>query len=152
MAATLTGRVPNSSLLSYVGGMRNLLRQPLTWMVTAEFIVVATLMLLVWGLVASAAPHPATSQVQAAEPHDTGSTTPSPELPEVPRSTAQPQLPGLNLDAGFWRLRLGQLNREQVSFEQLEWHIVRSAMDAIQHYLETVVLPSIARAERAGGG
>jgi hypothetical protein len=129
--------------------MRNLLRQPLTWMVLAEFIVVATLMLLVWNLVASAAgQHSAAAQVQAAETPAPSSDTPSPGLPEVTSSTARPQLPGLNLDAGFWRIRLGQLNREQVSFEQLEWHIVHSAMDTAQRYLETVVLPSIVQAER----
>ena len=128
--------------------MRNLLRQPLTWMVLAEFIVVATLMLLVWNLVASAAtPHPATAQV---ETPSQGSTTPSPELPALATPKGRPQLPGLNLDAGFWRLRLGQLNRDQVSLEQLEWHIVHSAMETAQRYLETVVLPSITRAERAG--
>jgi hypothetical protein len=46
-------------------------------------------------------------------------------------------------------MRLGQLNRDQVIFEQLEWRLVHSAMDTLQRYLETVVLPSIARAERA---
>ncbi|HXM73184.1 MAG TPA: hypothetical protein VN940_08165 [Candidatus Dormibacteraeota bacterium] len=133
--------------------MRNLLRQPLTWMVLAECVVVAALILLVWSLVAAAATqHPGTAQVQAAESTSQGTANPSPDVSQVTRSTARPQLPGLNLDAGFWRLRLGQLNREQVSFEQLEWHIVHGAMVTAQNYLETVVLPSIARAERAGGG
>jgi hypothetical protein len=128
--------------------MRNLLRQPLTWMILAECLVVAVLVLLVWSLVASAAPHhPVTAQLQTAEsPAD--SSTPSPDVPEVARSTARPQLPGLNLDAGFWRIRLGQLNRDQVTIEQLEWRIVHSAMDTMQRYLETVVLPAITRAER----
>jgi hypothetical protein len=133
--------------------MRNLLRQPLTWMVFAEFVVVATLMLLVWNLVASAGgQHSAAAQVQAADSPAPSSDTPTPGLPEVVTATARPQLPGLNLNTGFWRIRLGQLNREQVSFEQLEWNIVHSAMDTAQRYLETVVLPSIASAERPGGG
>jgi hypothetical protein len=133
----------------YLGRMRNLLRQPLTWMVVAEFVVVATLMLLAWSMVASAASqHPATGQIRAAESPAADSTTPTPELTDVPRSTTRPRLPGLNLDAGFWRIRLDQLNRDQVSVEQLEWHIVHSAIDTAQHYLETVVLPSITRAER----
>ena len=54
----------------------------------------------------------------------------------------------LNLSSAFWRLRLGRLNQDQVFFEQLEWRIVHDAMDAAQRYVETVVLPSIARAER----
>jgi hypothetical protein len=128
--------------------MRNLLRQPLTWMVLAEIIVVATLMLLVWSLVASAAVQHPQAQVQSADSPAADTATPSPSLPDVGvRPAARPQLPGLNLDSGFWRVRLGQLNREQVSFEQLEWHIIHTAMDTAQHYLETAVLPSIARAE-----
>jgi hypothetical protein len=128
--------------------MRNLLRQPLTWMVLAEIIVVATLMLLVWSLVASAAVQHPQAQVQSADSPAADTATPSPALPDVgARPAARPQLPGLNLDSGFWRVRLGQLNREQVSFEQLEWHIIHTAMDTAQHYLETAVLPSIARAE-----
>jgi len=118
-------------------------------MILAECIVVAVLVLLVWSLVASAATqHPGTAQVQTTHsPAD--SSTPSPDVPGVTRSTARPQLPGLNLDAGFWRVRLGQLNRDQVTIEQLEWHLVHNAMDTMHRYLETVVLPSIMRAERA---
>ena len=58
-------------------------------------------------------------------------------------------LPGLNVDPGFWRERLAQLNGDQVDLEQLEWRIVHSAEDAAKLYLETVVLPAIQRAERA---
>jgi hypothetical protein len=56
--------------------------------------------------------------------------------------------PGLNFDAGFWRLRLADLNRGQAQFEALEWRLVRSAMDAAHRYVESVVIPSILRAER----
>lgn len=125
--------------------MRNLLRQPLTWMIIAECIVVAVLMVLIWNLVASAAAHrPGAAPIQAVEPSADSSSTP---LPEVTTSPARAQLPGLNLDAGFWRIRLGQLNRDQVFLEQLEWRLVREAMNTAKRYLETVVLPSIARAE-----
>ncbi|MDQ2942541.1 MAG: hypothetical protein M3R21_02585 [Candidatus Dormibacteraeota bacterium] len=129
--------------------MRKLLRQPLTWMVSAECIVVAVLMVVVWYLVASAGPqHRFAAPIQAVEPTSQSSSTP---LPEVTRSPVRAQLPGLNLDANFWRLRLGQLNRDQVSLEQLEWRIVHEAMNAARRYVETVVLPSITRAERGGG-
>src|SRR6266850_553759 len=77
-----------------------------------------------------------------------GSDSPQPELPEPARPAGRVQLPGLTLDPGFWRVRLAQLNREQVGLEQLEWRLVRGAMDAAQRYLETVVLPAIVRAER----
>ena len=118
-------------------------------MVIAECIVVAVLLLLVWSLVASAATqHPGLVQLQTAE-SPAGAATPSPDL-AAPKSKAPPQLPGLNLDSGFWRTRLGHLNRDQVTFEQLEWRIVHNAMDVMHGYLETVVLPAISRAERAG--
>jgi hypothetical protein len=130
--------------------MRNLIRQPLTWMVIAECVVVALLLVLVWNLVASTAAHGGASQIQAAVPPAQDSTSTQPELPEQPRPAARVQLPGLNFDPGFWRVRLGQLNREQVGLEQIEWRIVHGAMDAAQHYLETVVLPAVVRAERRG--
>ena len=130
--------------------MRNLLRQPLTWMVIAECVVVALLIVVVWNVVATAAVQHGTAA--PAQAIDAQASPPDSSLPEVTVGTGparQVQLPGLNIDAGFWRSRLNQLNRDQVFFEQLEWRITRNAMDAAQAYLETVVLPSITRAERA---
>ena len=129
--------------------MRKLIRQPLTWMVVAECVVVALLFIVVWNVVASAA-----SQRQAGTPVQSADAPASVDTPSLPDLTAAGpptpvQLPGLNLDTGFWRLRLNQLNRDQVFFEQLEWRILHNAIDAAQAYLETVVLPSITRAERA---
>jgi hypothetical protein len=132
--------------------MRNLLRKPLTWMVIAECIVITALMVVIWNVVAAAAmQHAATAPVQAVDASPGATTRPLPDLTEGTKATAPAHLPGLNLDSGFWRLRLGQLNRDQVFFEQLEWNIVHSAMDVVQRYLETVVLPSITRAERRVG-
>jgi hypothetical protein len=130
--------------------MRNLIRQPLTWMVIAECIVVAILIVVVWNVVASAATqHSGASPVQAVDAPAVASDSPLPDLTASAGPASPVQLPGLNLDARFWQLRLSQLNRDQVFFEQLEWRVVKSAMDAAQGYLETVVLPSITRAERA---
>jgi len=129
--------------------MRNLLRQPLTWMVIAECVVVALLILVVWNVVATAAvQRAATAPAQAIDSPAAPSDSPLPEMSVGAGQARQIQLPGLNVDAGFWRSRLNQLNRDQVFFEQLEWRIVRNAMDAAQAYLETVVLPSITRAEQ----
>jgi hypothetical protein len=127
--------------------MRALLRKPLTWMVIAECIVITLLIVVVWNMVAAAATqHPALA-VQTLDTPAGDTTSPPPDLTEAKKATPGP-LPGLNLDAGFWRFRLGRLNQDQVILEQLEWRIVHNAMDAAQHYVETVVLPSIARAER----
>jgi len=130
--------------------MRNLLRQPLTWMVIAECVVVALLIVVIWNVVAAAAvQHAVAAPAPALIPAPAPSDSPLPVVPAVAQPARQVQLPGLNLDARFWRVRLSQLNRDQVFFEQLEWRIVRNAMDTAQGYLETVVLPSITRAERA---
>ena len=128
--------------------MRNLLRKPLTWMVVAECIVITLLIVVVWNMVAAAATrHPGVAVAQAIGTPAGPTTSPLPDLTETKRATPGP-LPGLNLNAGFWRLRLGRLNQDQVFLEQLEWRIVHNAMDAAQHYVETVVLPSIVKAER----
>ena len=129
--------------------MRNLLRKPLSWIVIGECLVVAVLLVVVWNAVAaSVTRHAIGPQVQIAEAPTTTSSSPLPDLVPATKPAARPQLPALNLDAGFWRTRLSQLNREQVILEQIEWRIVHNAMNVIRRYLDTVVLPSITRAAR----
>lgn len=132
--------------------MRNLLRKPLTWMILAEFAVVAALTLMAWHVLAAhprqqtaAPPGAATS---AGSPAATAQA--SPVVPTPAKAVAR-QLPGLNVDSAFWRLRLVELNRDEAAFEQLEWRIVHSAMDTTRRYIESVVLPSVLQAERGGG-
>jgi hypothetical protein len=128
--------------------MRNLLCKPLTWIVICECVVVAALMVVVWNVVAaSVTRHAVGAPVQIAEGPSQTSSSPLPELPKVTKPAQRPRLPGLNLDSSFWRDRLSQLNREQVILEQIEWRLVHNAMNVIRRYLETVVLPSISRAE-----
>jgi hypothetical protein len=131
--------------------MRNLIRKPLTWMILAECAVVAALTLLAWHMLAAPP-----AQQAAAPVGSSASASPDPNAsasPAVPASAKAivRQLPGLNVDPGFWRVRLAELNREEAAFEQLEWRIVHSAMDTTQRYVESVVLPSVLRAERPGG-
>jgi hypothetical protein len=130
--------------------MRNLLRQPLSWMVFAECIVITVLLVVVWSVITAAV----TQQVGSAPVQvlEAATKTPAIPLPDLTKATklgSRALLPGLNLDSSFWRVRLGQLNQEQVVFEQLEWRIVHSATDVLQRYLETVVVPSVLRAEAA---
>lgn len=129
--------------------MRNLVRKPLTWMVVAECAVVAALLLVGWNLVAAAAGHHGTVAAPVVEAPQPDATPPLPALPASDPPVARGPLPGLNVDSGFWRSRLGALNRDQVVFEQLEWRVIHVAMDAARQYLETVVLPSVNRAEHA---
>jgi hypothetical protein len=131
--------------------MRNVIRSPLTWLVVAEIVVVAAIVAVAWNVVASAG-HPSAPPSIAGAPQasqDPGSNLP--ELPQLNNPAARGPLPGLAVDPSFWRQRLGNLNGDQVYLEQLEWQIVRSAEDAVNRYLETVVLPAMRRAEHAGG-
>jgi len=114
-------------------------------MVVAECIVITLLIVVVWNMVAAAATrHPGVAVAQAIGTPAGPTTSPLPDLTETKRATPGP-LPGLNLNAGFWRLRLGRLNQDQVFLEQLEWRIVHAATDTIKRYLETVVLPATSR-------
>jgi hypothetical protein len=129
--------------------MRRLLRKPLTWMVLGECVVVVALIVVAWNVVGAVTQGSGAASVAQPSLTTAGSpATPTPAMPSMVRHAGHGQLPGLNLDSAFWRARLGQLNRDQVFFEQLEWRIVHSAMDAVNRYVETVVLPSITRAER----
>jgi hypothetical protein len=117
-------------------------------MVIGECVVVVALIVVAWHVVVAATQDG--GGVAVAQPSVTAggaTSTPLPVLPSFVRPPARGLLPGLNLNSAFWRARLGQLNRDQVFFEQLEWRIIHSAMDAMNRYLETVVLPSITRAE-----
>ena len=130
--------------------MRNLIRSPLTWLVAAEFVVVGALVVTAWNVIASAN-RSAPPAIAAAPLATDQPSTDLPEIPQVDRSPIHGPLPGLSVDPNFWRDRLGQLNADQVYLEQLEWQVVHSAQAAAQRYIETVVLPAVERAERAGG-
>ena len=131
--------------------MRNLIRSPLAWLVVAEFVVVGALLVVAWNVI-GAAVHPAIASPTLSLPSATSDASPLPDLPETGRPGLRGPLPGLNLDSTFWRLRLQQLNSDQAAFQQLEWRIIHSAMDAVRRYLETVVLPAVRQAEHPGGG
>jgi hypothetical protein len=129
--------------------MRQLIRKPITWMVAAEIVVVAALVVASWYFLAGARPN---SDLQAlllpsaTPPADAAASVP-PDVLAPPPPAALPLLPGLNVDPAFWRKRLETLNGAQAQFVELEWRLVHSAMDSMQRYIETVVLPSIERAE-----
>jgi hypothetical protein len=130
--------------------MRNLLRKPLPWMVLAECSIVVALIMVAWHMITSP-PVQAVLGVPAASPPAQAGESMGPVSTGVtvqPSSTIPALLPGLNVDPNFWRLRLVQLNRGETSFELLEWRLVHALMDAAHRYVESVVMPSIAQAER----
>jgi hypothetical protein len=132
--------------------MLNLLRQPLPWIVICECAIVAALAMVAWHMVASPPASPV-SGVQAAAPATRAGPPANPafETPAGnPKTPVHPLLPGLNIDSSFWRVRLAELNQGEISFEQIEWRIVHATLDAARRYLKSVVMPALARAERAG--
>jgi len=130
--------------------MRNLLRKPLPWIVVFECVIVAVLAMVAWHMVAnppvSQVPNVVSPTAQAREPVV---AAPEPFAGKA-KAPAKPLWPGLNIDANFWKQRLAELNGGENSFVRLEWRIVHSAMEAARRYVKSVVLPAIARAERAG--
>lgn len=137
--------------------MRSLARKPLTWMVIAELVVVIALILVAWSMVASVVKPGLAMPSLPSTSASTGAATAVDAAPPVPDLTAGVQpaergpAAGLNVASAFWRSRLEVLNHDQVGFEQLEWNLTRTALEAASRYLETVVLPSIQSAERPGG-
>jgi hypothetical protein len=120
-------------------------------MVLFECAIVASLAMLAWHLIGSQPPRhmsaaPATAPLTEAQ----GAVPITDPLAAQSESRDPSLLPGLNLGTNFWKRRLGDLNRGENAFEQLEWRLVHSAMDAAARYVKSVVMPSLARAQRAG--
>jgi hypothetical protein len=127
--------------------MRKMLRSPLTWLVSAEIAVVATLVFMAWGVVSGTARSvvlPPSLQVPDVTDED---TTALPDFPLQSSPDENGPPPGLNLGSRFWRQRLIELNRDQALLARLEWRLVHGAMDAARRYFESVVLPAVRRAE-----
>jgi hypothetical protein len=131
--------------------MRRLVRAPLTWMIVAEFVVVGTLLLVAWHVMAGvAAPGPAAPLIfPAVQASPAETALPAAGAPSAGANLHGPP-PGLNVGIAFWRLRLASLNRDQAEFEAMEWRITHAVMEAARDYLETVVLPAVRHSE--GGG
>jgi hypothetical protein len=125
------------------------IRNPLTWMVLAEMVVVSLLIAAAWNVIGTAA-KPALASPNLQWPGTSSDPTPLGAADLSGRKSDQRgPLPGLNLDSSFWQQRLRDLNRDQAYFERLEWRIVHASMESLRRYLEAVVLPSIRHAERS---
>jgi hypothetical protein len=120
------------------------------WMVVVEVIIVSVLAVVAWNVIGSAMRPSVASPMTLPADSGVASPSPLPDLPATSPGSSRGPLPGLNVDSAFWQQRLAQLNREQTLLAQLEWRIVHSGMDAARRYVQTVVLPAVQRAERAG--
>jgi len=132
-----------------------LIRRPLFWMIALEALLVVGVAGVAWHVwqsrqeVASASPDPFTSR----QPPHAGlgparlprpSTVPraSPLHPSPPAPT-----PGFRLDADFLSRQFGDVNRDQARLENIEWRLVKAAMQGMKSYLERFVLPRVEQAE-----
>jgi hypothetical protein len=132
--------------------MRQFFRQPLTWLVLGEFVIVAALVVVAWHALASVSAGSLGPLVVPAgpAPQDTAVPQPSAGVLFPPGPAGPLLLPGLNVDPDFWRARLAALNEAEQQVEALEWRIVHSALDTIHRYVESVVVPAVERAEKGG--
>ena len=121
-------------------------------MVAAEILVVGALAVVAWHELAGAGGGSAPLILPASStPEDTSAPDVPADALDPPDPSSIPLLPGLNVDPAFWRERLAGLNEAEAQFEALEWRIIHSAMDTVRRYVDTVVVPSVERAERGGG-
>lgn len=129
--------------------MQALLRKPLTWMIVAEVCVLAALFGVTIHVLAGARHDslPALILPEATALPDTPFADVSPDVLSPPEPSGTQLLPGLNVDPAFWRARLAGLNEAEAQFEALEWRIVHSALDTVERYVDTVVVPAVERAE-----
>ena len=132
--------------------MRKLIRSPLTYVVAAEMVVVTALVMVAWSVVASAARPVVLSPSIDIPGATTGDDLSLPDIPLDSGSSGTGAPPGLNVDAGFWRARMVELNRDQALLVRLEWRLVHAGMDALRRYVDTVVVPTLKRAEKTRSG
>src|SRR5260370_33941845 len=111
--------------------MRRLVRAPLTWMIVAECVVVGTLLLVAWHVIAGvAAPgHAAPLSFPAVEASPADAALPAAGGTSAGGKTHGPP-PGLNVGVGFLRPRLPSLQPGQGEFAGHEVTIAHTGDDA----------------------
>lgn len=132
---------------------RLLFRPPLFYVTMAECILVAAIAALSWHIwFGRQAIAPSPSQAAVAQPSRLLAPTSSPRAgaratpAPLPTPTGAPRTgptPGTRTDAGFLSGQMDELNRVEATFENLEWRVTNALVDAIQTYIDRVVLPSI---------
>lgn len=133
---------------------RLLFRPPLLWVTIAECILLAAAVALAWHIwqgrhPSVASPSHAAVAAPVSQPPASSSPAPPPTTAPPPAGGA-PQAgptPGTRTDAAFLSRQMTELNRVEAAFENLEWRMTKALADAIQNYVERVVLPPIERSE-----
>lgn len=134
---------------------RLLIRPPLLWVTIAECILFIAAVVLAWhiwqGRLAPVASQ-GQATVAAPVPETPASLGPSATSPLPAPAGGAPEAgptPGTRTDAAFLSRQMKELNRVEAAFEDLEWRMTKTLADAIQNYVERVVLPPIERSERS---
>ena len=125
--------------------------------VLAELLIVGTLGVVAWRTWDSRSSPPAAAApyrppLPGAGRQHQQSRTPAEAsaLPTAAAPTAGPT-PGIRTDADFLSRQMGELNRVESAFADVEWRATKATADAIQYYLERVVrtFPGSKHAEQA---
>jgi hypothetical protein len=135
-----------------------LLRPPVVWLVALEAVIVAVLGVASWhawqagqppahAAAAPPAKAAAGSPVSRRGGQPPPSAAPSPAAPGVVPQAGP--TPAILSSSDFLSRQMGELNRVEASFEALEWRMTKALVDAIQYYIDHVVLPSLDHAQRA---
>lgn len=133
-----------------------LLRPPLVWLIAVEAVIVVLLALLTWHVwQVRQGPTPAAPARQAiAPPPASGPGGAPPSQPPVglpaPGTPSAGPTPGIRTDPDFLSRQMDEINRVESTFEDVQWRVTKAAVDAIQYYIEHVVLPAIDRSQRGG--
>jgi hypothetical protein len=136
--------------------LRRVLRKPFTVLLALETLLVAGLGAVAWEVWQSRQEPPrAASKPSVALPRQTGQrpppASPGPSTPPSPgASPAAGPAPGFRSDADFLGRQLRDVNRDQAALENVEWRLVKAAMQGMKGYIEKVVVPAVERAERGG--
>ena len=129
------------------------LRKPLLFLVVGECLLVVAAGTVAWHVWQAhqnaAAPvvrmpvtrSPGEGRGQARLPPPSVRPTPPSPAPAAPSGL------GLRFDADFLNRQLGDINHDQAALENVEWRLVRAAMQGMKLYLERIVLPLVDRAE-----
>jgi hypothetical protein len=133
------------------------LNKPLLIMFVLEALLVAGLGAAAWAVwqgrqeaprSAPPSPAPAPREAGLRPPKLSPGQSPPPSASPPPKSAAPGPTPGFRTDADFLTRQLGDLNRDQAAFEDIEWRLVKGAMQGVKAYIEKVVVPAVERAQR----
>lgn len=131
-----------------------LFRPPIVWLVAAEAILVLALAVLAWrAWTIRQVPSPvAMAPPAAVSPGAAAGAAPGPTQPPVtaaPGVVPQPgPTPGLRADPDFLSRQFREINRVETTLHEVQWRVMQAVADAVQRYLEGVVLPVVERALR----